>query len=60
VRREWVMLENAGIARDRVAQAQPLQGVAGPTAMAEVPKLRAAQAELDGWYRRVGVEHCSD
>ena len=54
------MLENAGIARDRVAQAQPLQGVAGPIALAEFPKLRAAQAELDGWYRRVGVEHCSD
>ena len=60
VRREWAMLEYAGIARDRVAQAQPLQGVAGPTAMAEFPKLRAAQAELEGWYRRVGVEHCSD
>ena len=60
VRREWTMFENAAAAQDRVAQAQAVQGVAGPVAMAEFPILRAAQAELDGWYRQVGVEHCSD
>ena len=60
VRREWGMLETAAAAQTRVAQASALQGPAGPVAMTEFRTLRAAQAELDGVYRQIGVESCSD
>jgi hypothetical protein len=46
-------------ARDRVAQAMAVGGVQAVDP-AEFPTLRAAQAELDHWYRRIGVESCSD
>ena len=59
IAREWQLTEQATAAQNRVAQAL---AVGGSRAVdpAEFPTLRAAQAELDGWYRRVGVEGCSD
>jgi hypothetical protein len=59
ISREQQLSEQAIAARDRIAQAL---AVGGHRAVdpAEFPTLRAAQAELDGWYRSVGVEHCSD
>ena len=57
--REWQLTEQASAAQNRVAQALAIGG-SRAVDPGEFPTLRAAQAELDGVYRRVGVEHCSD
>jgi hypothetical protein len=59
-RREFALFESARITQNRVAEASAIPGNAAAVGGAEFPALRAAQAELDGLYRSVGVEHCSD
>jgi hypothetical protein len=59
VQREQRMFDDALAAQNRVAQAMAIGGIQAIDP-AEFPTLRAAQARLDSWYRRVGVEHCSD
>jgi hypothetical protein len=59
ISRERQLIDDAIAARDRVAQAMAVGGYRAVDPV-EFPTLRAAQAELDGLYRSVGVEHCSD
>lgn len=59
ISRERQMTADAIVARDRVAQEMAVGGYRAVDPV-EFPTLRAAQAELDGLYRSVGVEHCSD
>jgi hypothetical protein len=58
-RREHAMFEAARLAQERLTQAQSLGASAG-VAEGDFHALRAAQAELDGVYRELGIEHCSD
>ena len=59
ISRERQLTAEAFAAQDRVARALA-DGGHRAVDPAEFQTLRAAQAELDGWYRSVGVEHCSD
>jgi hypothetical protein len=59
ISRERQMTADAIVARNRVAQAMAVGGYRAVDPV-EFPTLRAAQAELDGLYRSVGVAHCSN